>query len=250
MRSVVQRLMDTFGGQSDSVCFCTLAIGEPYRVRARQLCMDAAPIPAIVLTDEPGDFEDLDVHAVAHTATGPMASDYHRLGIEIGRGRGAAAYHDKRFALMAGLESFETAILIDADTRLARRPTLRRFPPGLALRPGLRESIGEHLGRWGPQRAPIFEALAIELFGTSDVLATAHWCSEGCLAVTREGRETEFFDAWGRGADFFQSRETYSGEGGVIGLAAAYAGCSVDYEALAGVFRVIRHEGGVGPRGE
>lgn len=244
MSSGLQAFKGTFaGGQSDSVCFCTLAIGEPYRVRARQLCIDAAPIPVIVLTDEPGDFEDLDVHAVAHAATGPMASDYHRLRIQIGKGRGAAAYHDKRFALMTGLETFETAILIDADSRLVRRPTLGRFPPGLALRPVSRESIAEHLERWGSKRLPIFEALAVELFGTSEVLATAHWCSEGCLAVTREGRETEFFDTWGRSADFFQSQEMYSGEGGVIGLAAAYAGYSVDFAALDGVLRVFQHVG-------
>src|SRR5262249_30434135 len=115
---------------------------------------------------------------------------------------------------------------------------------GLALLPRSRESIAEHLGRWGPQRIPIFEALAFELFGTPEVLATAHWCSERCLAVTREGRETEFFDTWGRCADFFQRREMYSGEGGVIGLAAAYADCSVDFEALDEVARVIQHEGG------
>ncbi len=90
-------------------------------MRARQLCIDAAPWPVVVLTDEPSDFAGLGVRAVAHTPTGPMAADYHRLEIETGCATGAAAYHDKRFALKAALENFETAIFVDADSRL-RRP--------------------------------------------------------------------------------------------------------------------------------
>jgi hypothetical protein len=140
-----------------------LAIHEPYRVRARELIADIAPVPVVVLTDEPGGFADLPVRAVAHAPTGPMAVDYRRLAIRTGGGAGAAAYHDKRFALMAALEDYETAIFVDADSRLGRLPALESFPPGVALAPGTRESISDHLGLWGPQRRPMFEALAAEL---------------------------------------------------------------------------------------
>ena len=44
-----------------------------------------------------------------------------------------------------------------------------------------------------------------------------------------------------------QQRNAFSGEGGVIGLAAAYAGWSVDYEALDTRFASIQLEGS-GPK--
>src|SRR6267378_6541129 len=92
-----------------TVCFCTLAIHPPYRRRARLLC--AAPtVPWLVLTDEPDDFADLQVRAIRHAPTGPMAVDYLARLPPTGAGRGAAAYHDKRFALLAALEDFDTAI--------------------------------------------------------------------------------------------------------------------------------------------
>ena len=228
-------------------CFCTLAIHKPYRVRARQLIVDAAPAPVVVLTDEPDDFADLRVRAVTHTPTGPMAVDYRRLAIRTGDGAGAAAYHDKRFALMAALEDYETAIFVDADSRVGRLPVLGGFPPGVALAPGVPESISDHLERWGPQRRPMFEALAVELFGSTEPLSTARWCFEACFAITRGGREAAFFQAWEQAADFLQDRQTYSGEGGVIGLAAEHAGLPIDDEKLAGVYAAIRHQAG-GPK--
>jgi hypothetical protein len=226
-------------------CLCTLAIDEPYRRRARQLCSDAAPWPVVILTDKPRDFAGLGVRAVAHSPTGPMAADFRRLQIETGTG--AAAYHDKRFALQTALEDFETAIFVDADSRLGRLPALDSFSPGLAMRPLTPETVDEHLLLYGPQRRPLFERLAVELFGSAEPLTSARWIVEDCFAVTRDGREPDFFDAWERGATLFQGERVFSGEGGVIGLAAAYAGWSVDYEALAGLAKAIEHESG-GPK--
>jgi hypothetical protein len=65
--------------------------------------------------------------------------------------------------------------------------------------------------------------------------------------VTKDGRESRFFEAWSVGADFLQSRGVYSGEGGVIGLAAAYAGWNANYDALTKIAASIEHEGG-GPK--
>ena len=39
-----------------------------------------------------------------------------------------------------------------------------------------------------------------------------------------------FFDAWARSAEFLHSKDTFTGEGGVIGLAAFCAGWTVDYK--------------------
>jgi hypothetical protein len=230
-----------------TVCFCTLAIHAPYRRRARLLCADATSVPWIVLTDEPDDFAALPVRAIRHFPTGPMAVDYLARLPPTGEGRGAAAYHDKRFAILAALQDFDTAIYIDADSRISRLRPIGAFAPGVAVLPVVRKSIAEHLETCGTWRLPVFVELARHLTGDDEILKSAKWCHETVVAVTRDGRESRFFEAWSVGADFLQSRGVYSGEGGVIGLAAVYAGWNVDYEALTSIARSIHHEGG-GPK--
>jgi hypothetical protein len=204
-------------------------------------------MPWVVLTDEPDDFASLPVRAIRHAPTGPMAVDYLAHLPPTGEGRGAAAYHDKRFALLAALENFDTAIYVDADSRIDALPPLGVFPSGLAVIPVVQKSVAEHLETCGSWRMPAFVKLARHLTGDADILAEARWCHETLIAVTRDGRESRFFTAWSLAADFLQSRGVYSGEGGVIGLAAAYAGWKVDYEALTDLAASIQHEGG-GPK--
>jgi hypothetical protein len=176
-----------------------------------------------------------------------MAVDYLKRLPPTGEGRGAAAYHDKRFALIAALEGVDTAIYVDADSSIAALPPLGVFPPGLAVLPVVRKSVAEHLETCGSWRMPVFVELARYLTDDVDILLTARWCHETLIAVTRDGRESSFFTAWSRAADFLDARGVYSGEGGVIGLAAACAGWTVDYEALADLDASILHEGG-GPK--
>ena len=95
--------------------------------------------------------------------------------------------------------------------------------------------------------SPPLVDLARHLTGDDKILLTARWCHEALIAVSRDGREAPFFMAWSRAAHFLQDRGVYSGEGGVIGLAAAYAGWGVDYEAIPGIAASIHHEGG-GPK--
>ena len=230
-----------------TVCFCTLAIHAPYRQRAKLLCGSAAIVPWVVLTDEPTSFAELPVRAIRHTPTGPMAVDYLTRLSPTGENRGAAAYHDKRFAILAALEDFDTAIYMDADSVITSLPPLGVFPSGLAVFPLVRRSVAEHLEVTGTWRMPIFVELARHLTGGTDILQTARWCHETPLAVTKDGNEDRFFHAWSLAAEFLQAREVYSGEGGVIGLAAAYAGWTVDYDALADIESWIKHESG-GPK--
>ncbi len=232
-----------------SVCFCTLAIHAPYRRRARRLCADATAVPWIVLTDQPDDFAALPVRAIQHSPTGPMAVDYLARLPPTGQGHGAAAYHDKRFALIAALQDFDTAVYVDADSRIEAFPQPGIFPSGLAVLPVVRKSIAEHLDTCGSWRLPVFVDLARHLTGDADILKAARWCHETFIAVTKDGRESRFFAAWSVAADFLQARGVYSGEGGVIGLAAAYAGWSVNYSALMDIAGSIKHEGG-GPKKE
>jgi hypothetical protein len=230
-----------------SVGFCTLAIHAPYRRRARALCADAPEVPWVVVTDDPADFSDLPVRAIRHAPSGPMAVDYLRDLASTGNGRGAAAYHDKRFAIEAVLRDHDTAVFLDADSRVERMPKAPRFPPGLAVAPVVLNTIAGHLETCGTWRLEAFVALACHLTGGEGVLRTARWCHETCIAVTKDGREGRFFEAWGVAAAFMQARRVFSGEGGVIGLAAACADWTVDYEALEPVLAATRHEGG-GPK--
>ena len=177
-----------------------------------------------------------------------MAIDYRTLLPPTGGGRGSAAYHDKRFALLAALEGFDTAIFVDADSRIAALPPLGTFPPGLSVLPVVRTSVAEHLDAFGNWRKPYFVELARHLSGDAAILHSARWCHEALIAVTKDGREARFFEAWALAADFLQARGIYTGEGGVIGLAAALAGWGVDYEAVARIGAAVRHEGG-GPKG-
>ena len=227
--------------------FCTLAIHKPYRDRARLLCSDLQGVPWVVLTDEPEDFADLPITAIKHHPTGPMATDYISRLAPTGEGRGAAAYHDKRFALLAALKDSDTAIYVDADSRIRNVSSLPTFPPGLAVLPVVRKSVAEHLSTCGTWRMPAFSDLARHLTGDITILQSAGWCHETLIALTKDGRESVFFDAWSQSADFLQQRGVYSGEGGVIGLAAACAGWSVDYDALIQLGNSIQHEGG-GPK--
>ncbi|HKG61483.1 MAG TPA: hypothetical protein VKB05_17115 [Pyrinomonadaceae bacterium] len=203
----------------------------------------------VVLTDEPGEFEGLKVRAIRHVPTGPMAIDFRTKLPPLGNGRGRPAYHDKRFALQAALEEFETAIFVDADTRARALPRLPDFPPGIAVVKEVNATIAEHLNRYGSHRRPAFEKLAIELTGDVEAIKSARWCSEALFAITKDGNQDKFFEAWERGAEFLQRQDLFSGEGGVIGLAAVCAGWTVDYSRLGRLAGAMRHEGG-GPKAE
>jgi len=231
-----------FKKHTSNVCFCTLAIHEQYRRRARLLCSDTPRMPWIVLTDEPEDFAGLHVKAIAHQPVGPMAIDFLTRLPPTGNGRGGAAYHDKRFVLSAALEDFDTAIFVDADSRIRYVPRLPIFPLGMVAASKLQTTIDAHLQNWGTWRRPVFEDLARSLTGSSDILRSARWCGEWLFGVTKDGRESKFFETWSYAAEFLQARDVFSGEGGVIGLAAAIAGWEINYRALAKLEAVVKHE--------
>jgi hypothetical protein len=199
------------------------------------------------LTDEPGEFADLPVTAIRHVPSGPMAIDFVTKLSPMGNGRGRPAYHDKRFALQAALEEFVTAIFVDADTRVRALPRLPNFRPGIAVTKELNASIAEHLSRYGSHRRSAFEKLAVEITGDVEMINSARWCSEALFAITKDGNEGKFFEAWERGAELLQREGLFTGEGGVIGLAAVCAGWTVDYQTLGKLARKLQHEGG-GPK--
>jgi hypothetical protein len=208
------------------------------------LLADATEAPWVVLTDEPGDFEGLEARVICHAPIGPMAEEFLTWK---GNGMGRPAYHDKRFALQATLKEFETAIFVDADSRMNGVPKLPIFPPGVAAVKEVYASITEHLSRWGSHRLPAFEELALQLTGSKETLESARWCSEALFAITKDGNESKFFDAWDYSAEFLHRKNLFSGEGGVIGLAAVCAGWKVNYNTLSKLAAVTHHEG-LGPK--
>ena len=226
-----------------NACFCTLAIHSPYRQRARLLVGDVPSVNWIVLTDEPEDFADLPVLAIRHEPTGPMAIDFLTKLPPTGNGRGRPAYHDKRFVLDVVLKGFDTAIFVDADSRIKSLPRLPSFRPGIAVVKEVHATIAEHLARWGSHRLPAFEHLALQLTGNIGSLQSARWCSEALFAVTKDGNESKFLEVWARGAEFLHSQGLFTGEGGVIGLAAMCAGWTVDYNTLTKLAARTQHEG-------
>lgn len=241
---MLERLLNRLRRAPVNGCFCTLAIHPAYRQRAQLLIKDAPGVPWIVFTDEPGDFAGLPARAIRHEPTGPMAIDFLTKNLPpTGDGRGQPAYHDKRFVLEAALRDFDTAIFIDADTRVTRQPQIPRFKPGISVVKELHASITEHLSRWGQQRLPAFENLARNLMGDVEVLKSARWCSEALFAITKDGNESRFFEGWARSVEILQSQGLVSGEGGVIGLAAEYAGWTVDYDSLDRLAASTQHEG-------
>lgn len=230
-----------------SICFCTLAIHEPYRQRAKVLCRNTKDIPWIILTDVPEDFSALPVQAILHTPTGPMAPDYLSKLYTFGEGKAGAAYHDKRFAILAALKNYDTAIYIDADSVFTEVPILDEFPDGISVYPVVQKSIFEHLTIVGTWRLPFFEELAVHLTGNTDILKLARWCFETPIAIKKDGKESNFFTTWEVAANFMQGCKVYSGEGGVIGLAAAICGWQVNFDAIIKLADCLEHEGG-GPK--
>ena len=200
--------------------------------RARLLCADAPQVPWIVLTDEPEDFADLPVHAVRHVPTGPMAVDYlahfprpekdavpQPITTSGSRSLPRSKNSTPQFTWMP----------TRASLSFPRHPSSRALWQCFLV---VRKSVAEHLATCGSWRLPVFEELARHLTGDVEILRQARWCHETLLAVTRGKFTSEFFEAWSMGADFLQARGVYSGEGGVIGVAAAHVGWNVDYDTL------------------
>jgi hypothetical protein len=145
--------------------------------------------------------------------------------------------------LQEALKEFDTAIFLDADTRISSLPQLPKLGGGIAVTKVLQTSIADHLTRWGTERRPMFEQLALYLGGGVEMLNRARWCSEVLFAITKDGNEDKFLEVWRRAAEFLQSNGMFTGEGGVIGLAAVCAGWTIDFDSLDDLAALIQHEG-------
>ncbi len=212
--------------QQKEFCFCTLALGKTYRLFTQQLAKDLeknSPGTFLVIyTDEPKDFTS---HANV------LAFKHRQQGILL-------CYHDKRLVMAEALVKFTAAIFIDADTRiLSPLPEDLKWQPGITV--GHRENLVEHVSKYTPERLPPLKNVASKL---NLSLETTTYVGESLFVIARdEGREIEFFKYWGKIGRYLELKGIHSGEGNVIGLAAAKVGWTIRKDGWQSLKNVTKH---------
>ena len=122
--------------KNNNFCFCTLALGKPYRLQPKNLIEDleryASNHKVIVGTDYPSFLNNYpNVVAFPHKQKGTLH-----------------CYHDKRFAIEKSLESFQAAIFTDSDARIVDKvPEDIAWPPGISTHT---ENLVEHVSKFPP----------------------------------------------------------------------------------------------------
>lgn len=208
-----------------SFCFCTLALGEKYRFLAKQLSQDLeeySPGTSLVVgTEQPKFFESI---------PNVYAFQFQQKGI-------LHCYHDKRFVLEKALSQYPTAIAIDADTRIIEKvPTHIEWMPGFT---GCSRNILEHVQRRNPERLPTIETLANKL---NLSLENVSWVGESLMIVSKDnGKETEFFQQWGKIGDYLELNGIHAGSGNAIGLAAAKIGWTIHDQGWQELQNITKH---------
>ncbi len=194
-----------------SFCFCTLAFGIKYRELARNLAIDLETcgdgICLMVGTDNVRDFED----------------QKNIIPIKIEQQGILHCYNDKRIILEKSLLQFNSAIYIDADTKIVESiPDKINFPPGIV---GCHRNILTHVSKYRTQDLDKIKNLAHKL---NVSLENTNWIGEALFIVTKDnGKEEEFFALWKKMAIYLELRGMHAGEGNIMGLAAAKVGWEV-----------------------
>lgn len=208
---------------TSNYAFCVLALGKKYQDFAKDLAGDlsnyAPQASLIVGTEDPKEFSQ-------HKNVVPF--EHHKQGV-------LHCYHDKRFVVGKALSQFNTAIQIDADTRL-----IQTIPDSLSWEPGITAghmaNMVEHIKKYSPERFDVVQQIATKL----DLkLNETTWVGESLFVVTRDsGKEKKFIQYWGRISRYLELRGIHSGEGIAIGLAAAKAGLKISTSPS---YAVINH---------
>ncbi len=211
---------------SKDFCFCTLALGKKYCIFAKQLAENLSTYsPAtklVVLSDRPQDFQD---------CPNVLVFEHHQQGI-------LYCFNDKRFVLEKALEYFEAAVHIDADTQIfSTVPAHLHWQPGITA--GHQENLVEHVKKYTPERLPLLNKVADKL---RIAIANVTYIGESLYIVARDdGKEKEFFKEWGRIAHFLEMNRIHSGDGNLMGLAAAKVGWTVAREGWEQLNQVRQH---------
>jgi hypothetical protein len=206
-------------------CFSILALKPRYQLLAKQFAEDlkkhAPEVTVVVGTDNPQTFQD---------CSNVSAFKLKKKGI-------LHCYHDKRFVLEQALTKFQTAIQIDADTRV-----MGSLPERVDHFTGLAavhiEDLLEHAQKYNPERIIYLHKLADKL---KVDLATTNYVGESLFAVSAD-KASEFFKQWDLIARYLELHGIHAGEGNAIGLAAAKAGMEVSHLSwLDNINQVTQH---------
>ncbi len=215
-----------------SYCFCTLALGSGYTTLAAQLAGDlqryAPGTRIVVLTDHPQLLESCsNVDAIYH------------------RQRSTLGYNDKLSVVSRALDSFDTAIFIDADSRVLAPVQL----DAEMFRPGLRAWLirkwaymqdiydkSPQAPQWQKDDLRIMRLLKDRCAIGEDERETP-FVVECLFSITRDGTaETEkFLKRWNSLAEFCERQQFYRHEGYALGLAAKLQGFPIEQNRFGGI---------------
>lgn len=195
-----------------SVCFSVLAFKPLYQYLAKDLAADIARVSpetfVVVGTDNPKFFSE---------CNNVIAFRLKKKGV-------LHCYNDKRFVIERALQQFKTVIQIDADTQITGPlPTTIDQTPGIAG--SYLANMVKHSEKYNPARLGYLNKLARKLNQDPDSMT---FVGEALFAITAEGMQAkEFIHQWDLQARYFELNGLHSGEGNIIGLAAAKAGLPI-----------------------
>ena len=207
-------------------CFCTLALRSPYRLLAKNLAEDlkkyAPKVNLIVFSDEPDDFKDYQ---------NILTFKYVQKGIP-------HCWNDRRFVIEKALSMYNTAIHIDADTRiLGNVPEQIEWLPGITA---MTDDLLQHASDWmySPD-VQLINKVAKEL---NIALEKARLIHESLYMITRDdGRELEFLKQWDILTKTLELRGYTSSDGYLMGMAAQQIGWNMNKQGWESLKNLTNH---------
>lgn len=209
-------------------CFCTLALGQRYRLMAQTLAEDlikyAPQTQLIIYTDYPQDFSNnVNVVAFKHTQQSTLR-----------------CVNDKRFLLEKALFLYPATIFVDADTRIIDNiPEKTQWFPGITA---CHKNLIEHLQKRSPKSLDFLKKTASKIGIEDNTWEQIQWVGESIYVITRDkGKEKEFLATWGIIVDYLELNNIHLNDGNIMGIAAAKVGWTIHREGWSELDRVREH---------
>lgn len=215
-------------------CFCTLALGEKYRILVKRLAEElnhySPGTSLIVYTDVPEDLSSChNIIAFPHKSQGILY-----------------CFHDRRLVIEKALSLFRVAIHIDADTTIINEVPEIDWEPGITSGKDKFQNIIAHLdakekylGEKIPREREAFIKLASKLNISLD---NTYWIQESLYIIARDGgKEKEFIKQWGKIGRYLELQQIHRGDGNAIGLAAVSVGWTINTHGFQDLVKVRKH---------
>lgn len=209
-------------------CFCTLALGQRYRLMAQTLAEDllkyAPQTHLIIYTDYPKEFSDnSNVVAFKHS----QQSTLH-------------CFNDKRFVLQKALSIYPAVIFVDADTTIIDSiPKQIQWGSGITA---CHKNLIKHLQKRSPKFIAPLKKTAFKLGIDENKWEQAQWIGESIYVITRDkGKEILFLKTWGKIANYLELNNLHIGDGNIMGIAAAKVGWTINIKGWSELNQVREH---------